>query len=109
MFPMNALTPLNCSYKSQVLIVWPSCSKSNIEVVYKDLEASSEKALPITGYPLINFCTDGDASCRQVVNKLLSHPLPPTSSVGKIVCGLPLVDLDCGVHMETSYDPKHLV
>ena len=34
-----AITPLNCSYKIQVLIACPSCSKSNIEVVYKDLEA----------------------------------------------------------------------
>ena len=60
-----AIIPLNCQNKSQVIISWPSCSKSNHDVVYKDLKRLGETIISMTGQPLISYCTDSPVKLRE--------------------------------------------
>ena len=64
-----------------------------------------------TGNSLMNFNTDGDSTRRLVLhNYIMINKADDTTQVGKIIIGIPLVDRNCGVNLETvSYDPKHLI
>ena len=112
--PKECLVISGCSMNntspSDIILAWPTCDKQDFQGTYDHFESLSDKYLEMTGKPLMNFATDGDGTRRQVFNSLLNNTLDESTPVGEIICGLPLVDLQCGSHQETvSYDPKHLV
>ena len=94
---------------SETILASPTCEKNNFGQSLETFESLANEYYTATGKPVLNFSTDGDSTRRQVFTKLLSHDLDPSSLLGEIISGFPLVDELCGIQQETvSYDPKHL-
>ena len=101
---------MNNTSPSDIILAWPTCDKQDFEGSLSHFKSLGDTYFEMTAKPLCNYSTDGDSTRRQVFTQLLNTKLDLDTPVGKVISGLPLVDLLCGTHQETmSYDPKHLV
>ena len=76
----------------QVISVFPSCAKDDYQGTVKTTEEIGKAFYQTNGAHLMNFCTDGDSTRRQVYNSLMKYEVPIDSDVGKIIHELPFVD-----------------
>ena len=93
----------------QIVAALPVCSKKEIEFQSKLIQTLSNDIVEKTGAPFLNWATDGDATRRQIFNKLMDSRLNETSSLFPTISQLKLIDHAVGCHEETTnYDAKHL-
>ena len=93
----------------QVVVMWPNCSKKDIHGTIGLINEVNSAVQQTTGTPLINICTDGDATRRKICSKILNFTVKSTERWHHIVANLPFVDLLVGKEGQSiSFDPKHL-
>ena len=98
---------IECSV--QIVAALPTCTKNEIDFQCKLIETLSNDIVEMTGAPFLNWATDGDATRRQIFDKLMCWRLNESSSLFGIISRLKLIDCNVGRYEETvNYDPKHL-
>ena len=107
------VTMISCNArkaKGHVVMVLPTCSKSDSTVQREMIESISQGFVDEHGVPLLNWATDGDGTRRIIFNGLSKHHLNPSSPIYPIISKCYLLDQTAGQHEETTdFDAKHLV
>ena len=102
------LAGLNENTAMQPLLIWPSCSKKDVEGTISLIEEVNEEMKEDTGFPLMNVSTDGDGTRRIAANKLMTHTTDEYEW-NTSISGLPLMDYEVGPDGITfNFDPKHM-
>ena len=102
------ITCLNEVKPLQPVCIWPSCSKSDCEGTLEMISDINSVMVEKYGYPVANFCTDGDSTRRIVANKLMTNDAKDCTWY-RHVSNLPLMDYLVGPNGETTnFDAKHL-
>ena len=107
---MVIATSNNCNNENpQVVLAWPTCSKSEVDIQKKLIEEYSQLFKEKNGAPLLCWATDGDSTRRQIFNSLMNHTLSVDSNIYPVISSLKLIDLCVGANEETvDFDAKHL-
>ena len=91
------------------IVIWPTCSKDEIDIQMSLIQGISDEVLRLSGCPLMCWSTDGDSTRRQIFDKLMEYPLQKTSPIYGIISKLRFIDTMVGKHEETlDFDAKHL-
>ena len=94
---------------TQILLAWPTCSRSETTIQKDFIEKFSAFFKSKTGAPLLCWGTDGDASRRRIFDALMNVFLKVESDIYHIISTLKLMDMYVGENEETvDFDPKHL-
>ncbi len=100
---------MNEKSKFQPVVMWPTCNKKD-QIGTKQLINDINQALfDLHGTYLMNICTDGDSTRRQIAHSIMQYEIPAENQILRFVEDLPHVDTQLGKHQETfNFDPKHL-
>ena len=105
---MVGVTSLNENAALQPAIIWPSCVKNDNEGTINIISEINDVMKTKYGYPIVNFCIDGDSNRRRVANVLMCHDASDFEWYW-LVDNLPPVDYLVGPNGEsTNFDEKHL-
>ena len=93
----------------QVVLMWPTCSKNDVQRSCEMYVSISESMKCILGAPAQNFNSDGDSTRRQALHAITNNDLNLLSELGEIIKQLMFVDQKVGKYNETiNFDAKHL-
>ena len=81
----------NCSSeKAEVILAWPTCSKSEVNIQRKLIEDYSKLFKEKNGAPLLCWATDGDSTRRQIFDSLMMYILSVDSPIYPVISSLKL-------------------
>lgn len=104
------LASLNENKPLQPMLIWPTCSKKEEGGIKRIILETNNEIKKKHGFPLLNVCTDGDASRRQLMGSMMQEKVDDKYAWFQHISNLPLVDYTAGPDgITTNFDPKHLV
>lgn len=80
------------------IVIWPTCSKDEIEIQMGLIQGLSDESLKRNGAPLLCWATDGDPTRRQIFDNLMKYEMEESLDIYTIISRLRFMDTKVGKH-----------